>query len=253
MSDEPRFSLPDTPRRACEQLRDGLAELLGRDLVGLWAYGAATQPDRPARLGDLDVHAVLARPPDPGLATAIEELHDRTAREHGVEWDAWYVAESDAGGAAPPRHLLHPDLVDGAWALHRAHWLAGGYVPLHGVEPPDLVPPPGWPELLEALRREIGFIERLLGREDVEPAEIAYGVSNACRVLHSLERRDVVVSKRAAARWAMENAPAGWRGAIEAAIRVYDDRESAGDEATLRGSAAEIVAAVAERIERETG
>ncbi|MFO7587457.1 MAG: DUF4111 domain-containing protein [Gemmatimonadota bacterium] len=252
MSRERRAVLPEMPRRACERLRDGLVEILGPDLVGLWAYGAETQPDRPARLGDLDVHAVFARPPAPGVARAIAALQSRSAREFGVEWDAWYIAEHDARSVTPPRHVLQPHLVDGAWALHRAHWLAGAFVSLHGAEPPELVPPPSWPELLDALCRELAFIASLLGRGRAGTAEIAYCVCNACRVLYSVKHRDVVVSKRAASSWALGSAPAAWRQAIEAAVRVYDDAEVGGDDAVLRSSAAEIVTAVAERLSRET-
>ena len=37
-------------------------------------------------------------------------------------------------------------LRDKAWALHRAQWLAGHCVVLHGPEPADIVSAPTWAE-----------------------------------------------------------------------------------------------------------
>jgi hypothetical protein len=73
-------------------------------LVALWAYGAATFPDRPL-----------------------------------IEWDSWYLLPCDATGEGSPRHVLRENTFDGAWALHRAHWLAGQYVNLVGADPTDVV------------------------------------------------------------------------------------------------------------------
>jgi len=53
-------------------------------------------------------------------------------------------------------------LRDKAWALHRAQWLAGHCVVLHGPEPADIVSAPTWAE------------------------HNAYAVLNACRILRSL-------------------------------------------------------------------
>ncbi len=73
-------------------------------LVALWAYGAATFPDRPL-----------------------------------VEWDSWYLLPCDATGEWSPRHVLRENTFDGAWVLHRAHWLAGQYINLVGADPTDVV------------------------------------------------------------------------------------------------------------------
>lgn len=239
----PLDELPPTVRDACLHLRDGLAELLGRDLVALWAHGAATFPDRPERLGDVDTHAVLAGPPSRETAIAIEELHESTARDAGIEWDAFYIAASDVGGIEPPRHLVRQQFVDDAWALHRAHWLAGRVVVLHGPDPSELVSSPRWAELEAALHKELLHIEGLLeaGRDDAGHA--AFMVWNACRILYSLERRDVVVSKRAAAAWALDHLPEPWHPAIRAGGRVYDGQAGEGDADLLKASLADIVSA----------
>ncbi len=213
-------------------------------MVALWAYGAATRPDHPRRLGDIDTHCLLRHRPARATAAMIEELQDAIARDEKIEWDSWYILERDAHGPEPPRHALRgPTLVDGSWSLHRAHWLAGQYVGLHGPAPSELVPAPTWLELTDGLRSELKHIERFIAEGHDDSRYCAYAVWNACRIIYSLENRDVVVSKRAAALWALEHMPVAWHPAVHAATRVYDDEETNGDARILRSAVPEIVAA----------
>lgn len=240
--------LPSNARDACIHLRDGLEALLGQDLVALWAYGAATFPDRPKRLGDVDTHGILAVRPTQEIAAAIDELHAASADAANIEWDSWYVVEADARRPEPPNHAFRDDLVDWAWPLHRAHWLAGQYVGLSGRSPDELVPPPTWAELVEGLEEELEYIDEVLaeGRDDAEHS--AFVTWNACRILYSLETRDVVVSKRAASSWALEHLPSRWHDAIRAAGRVYDGEADREVEAELLAQRAEVVESARERL-----
>jgi hypothetical protein len=244
-------SLPANVRAACEELRDGLRSLLGEELVALWVHGAATFPDRPERLGDIDTHGILANRPDRETAAAIERIHDSLAARFAIEWDSWYVLKSDATRAEQPRHALRKDLVDDGWALHRAHWLAGQYVLLCGCEPREVVQPPSWEEIHEGLQNELIYIERGFAQGRPDPQHAAYSVWNGCRILYSLVTRDVVVSKRAAARWALEHLPASWHAAIRAAGRSYDGEGEPGDETVLKAAVDEIVASVRKALAAE--
>jgi len=235
--------LPADLRLALTRLRVGLLKALGDDLVCLVAYGSATRPDRPRHRGDVDTHGVLRVAPDPEAATRIEQVHDAIAAEFGIEWDSWYILERDARRPEPPSHALRRDLVDRSWSLHRAHWLAGEYILLHGSPAAELVPPPTWPELEAGLRGEAASILRELaaGRDDAPFA--AYAVANACRILYSITSRDVVVSKRAALSWGRAHLPETWAPAIESAERVSDGDELAGDAQAVRAHLGEIIAA----------
>ena len=241
-------SLPEAVRHACVRLRDGLHDLLGPQLVSLWAYGAATRPDRPKRLGDVDTHGVLQNRQDTLIATRIDELHAAIGGDLQIEWDSWYVLEEDARNAAPPKHALRHELVDSSWSLHRAHWLAGEYVLLHGCAAADLVRPPTWAEMEAGLRSELSFITQSIQEGNTDAGYAAYAVSNACRIIYSLENQDVVVSKRAAALWAFEHMPASWQPAIRAALRFYDGEDDERDTDLLRQAMPIIVAVAAERL-----
>jgi hypothetical protein len=96
MTSLPRESLPPAARIACETLKERLQEALGPELVALWAYGAQTFPDVPMRPGAIDTHALLSHNPDTRTAVLIDEIHDRIARDLGIEWDSWYILRKDA-------------------------------------------------------------------------------------------------------------------------------------------------------------
>ena len=244
----PIETLPTAARMACERLRDELQETLGEDLIALWAYGAMTFEDRP-KLGDVDTHGVLARPPEPEMARTIDQIHESIANDLGVVWDSWYILKTDATTARHPCHAFREHLVDQAWGLHRAHWLAGQYVAISGSVPGDIIAPPRWQELMEALHNELVFVEKLVEEGGDILADAAYAVWNSCRIIYSLETRDVVVSKLAAARWALDHLPSDWHAAIRAAGRVYDGTEQSGDRSLLKSSMAPIMGLARDRID----
>ena len=72
------------------------------------------------------------------------------------------------------------------------------------------------------------FVERILGRPPPDAQTEAFVVWQSSRIIYSITTREVVVSKRAAAAWALDNLPDGFHEAIRAAGRVYD---GAGDNA----------------------
>jgi hypothetical protein len=202
-------------------LRQQLLNQVGDDLVALWAHGGATNVDDAPHPGDLDTYVILRRRAGEATVRRIEEAQARIADLHRIEWDAWYVLEADARRSEPPSHAWADGRRDTSWAIHRAHWLAGRCVKLHGASPGDIVSPPTWVELRGELDRELEHIERHVVEGDTDPYEATYAVLTGSRVLHALATRNVVISKPAAGGWALEQLPDRWHAALRAALRTY--------------------------------
>lgn len=240
--------LPPAARDAWADLRDRLRSALGDDLVAMWAHGGTTSVADPAHLGDLDTYVLVRRRPDEANVREVELAHESTATEHGVEWDTWYVIADDACGSEPPRHAWRERSRDTTWAIHRAHWLAGRVVTLHGADPEAIVVRPAWDELLGELDREVEHLERHVVEGDTDPYEATYALLTGSRILQALETQDVVISKRAAGTWALSRLPGRWHHALRAAIRTYDGEGSAADADLLATEMAPFVGFVREHL-----
>ena len=237
-------SLPAAYAAAAAALRDGLACVLGPVLRALYLYGAAMFAETEA-IGDLDYHALLDRPPSAAQRAALEVAAAELAASHppyGAELDGWFILLGDARRSAPPAHLIRTELRDGAWALHRAHWLAGRCVVLAGPPPAEIVAVPTAEELRAGLNSELDFAAR--DHSD------AFAVLNACRIIRSVVDSNVVLSKFGSAWWALEHLPGEHAPAIRAAMAVYRGQASAQETAALAAGRAAIMALAARELGR---
>lgn len=248
MPDAPRTqSLDSLPRGygdAAAALRDGLISVFGPGLRALYLYGAATFPETEG-IGDLDYHALLASRPTADQIAALTGMERELARSHppyGADLDGWIILFDDARRSAPPGHLVHPELRDGAWALHRAHWLAGQCVVLRGPAPAQVVPEPSDRELRTGLNSELDFAVR--GDSD------AYAVLNACRIIRSVADDNVVQSKFGSAWWALDHLSGEHAAAVRAAMAIYRGEATAQDAAAVASGRAAIMALAARELGR---
>jgi hypothetical protein len=234
-----RPPLPDTVVALTDSLQRGVAGVLGRGFAGLFLYGALAFPRPEHWLVDVDFHVLVRKPLTDAQRADVRTRYATLAHasELGTELDGYYVLLSEAARAEPPRHQLDLTMRDEAWALHRAHVLAGRYFLVAGLDPRDLVPEPTWAELEAGLRAEMRFV-------DTHPRATAFGILNGARILYSFEKQDVVVSKYEAGQWALASLPAEWHAAVHAALRSYEQAAAAGDARTLEESWAPFVAYV---------
>ena len=244
----PLEQLPETARSAWLRLRDELKTILGDDLVAIWAHGGTIAVGEPPRSADLDTYVIVRRRPDEPTVERVEAAHAAIADHAGIEWDAWYVLENDARRAQAPRHAYRVDRRDTSWAINRAHWLAGRYAHVYGVEPPEVVPPPTSSELQAELDQELEHIERHVAEGDTDPFEATYAILNGSRILRAVETGDVAISKRDAGHWALEHLPVRWHPVLEAAARAYDGTATSEDADLLASEMGPFVAMVRERL-----
>jgi hypothetical protein len=240
--------LPTATRAVWLRLRDELEAALGNELIAIWAYGSSVAPDPPGRPADLDAHVVVSASPNAETARRIETVLDAIARDADVEWDVWVIGLDDARRPMSPPHAYHDDRRDTSWAIHRAHWLAGSVVNVHGREPAEIVAPPRWSEVEVDLDLELEHIERHVAEGDTDPDEAAYAILNGSRILRAIETKDAVLTKRDAGRWALDHLADRWHPAIRAALRAYDADASPEDAELLAAEMAPFVAVVRSRL-----
>ncbi len=218
--------LPSPVRDVCQAFVTELAEILGANLHGIYMYGATVFPDS-GTIQDIDCHVILEGPLCDQTRDAIFQLQSDLSERFsplGEELDAYFILYKDAKKTCPPTHQLRPEIRDESWALHCAHIRAGRYISLYGPAPERIFPAPSWDEIRVALERELRFIKENLRYPD-------YCVLNLCRIMYSVQERDVVVSKFFSGEWTRDRFP-GWTPLIEAAVASYQGRGTS-DEAEL--------------------
>ena|GEM_PF-487647 len=220
------MTAPDI-QHVCDAYLEGLGEILGDALHGVYTYGAAMFEDG-GTVQDLDCHVILDAAPSDEQRSRLIDLHrDLEIRfpPLGVEVDAYCILADGARKRVPPPNQLI-EIRDESWALHSAPVRGGRYRTLLGSEPADIFPIPSWSALTEALDHELAFISDNLRYPD-------YCTLNLCRIIRSFEEKNVVRSKHGSGRWASERY-AQWKGLIQAAIRSYANTATDADNALLR-------------------
>lgn len=223
---------------------DGLKEILGEKLYGVYIYGAAAFPGT-FPLGDIDFHVILKTDLTEDERSRLERLHkdlDEKYPPPGETFDGYYILLKDARKKSYPRSQMWENAVDDSWALHRAHILAGRHITLYGPDPKEIYPPPTWPEIEDPLCGEIDYIEKNLQKYP------GYCVLNLCRLIYSFETGDVVISKEQASEWALENLQ-GWEKYIDLAVKLYCRRATEEEEQLIRTEIDKFLEYAKKRIE----
>ena len=240
--------LPAIIENLCKVFLDGLQDVLGDNLYGVYLFGAVAFPETTSTK-DIDFHVILAGLISEREHSGIKQMHDRLAEDYpplGVGMDGYYLLLADAGETSRPMSQLAPNYIDDAWALHRAHIRAGRCIVLYGPDPRQIYPAATWAELERDLLEQMQFVEEHLV---IYPA---YCTLNLCRLMYSFEKWDVVISKAAAAEWALGRF-AQWQDIIEAAQRDYGGCASAQDEELMMSEVKGLYRFADERIRAPGG
>lgn len=226
------MELPADIQNLCRAFLEGLKEVLGKRLLGVYLYGALAFPDA-GPLSDIDFHVILQSPLELQEKAQVQALHTALAHDFpplGAELDGYYIILEDARRVTPPIDQLRENLHDYSWALHCAHIRRGRCIVLHGLDPLLVYPEVTWPELELALAGELDFVAENLYRYP------AFCVLNLCRLMYSFATQDVVISKRFSAQWASGEFPE-WAALIESAKNTYDRRAAPADQDLLKAKA----------------
>jgi hypothetical protein len=231
--------LSDDVIAVADALQRGFTEILGEAVASFFLYGAVAFPRPDGWRIDFDFHVLLHRALDESERAAITDLYAEVGArsELGRELDGYFVLLTDAAGSDPPRHQLDLTIRDEAWALHRAHVLAGRYFVVTGTDPRAIVAQPSWAELEAALHAELTFVA-------AHPDAPAFGILNGARILYSFATQNVVVSKYEAGQWALDSLPGEWHDGVRASLRFYSGAAAERDDLVFEECWAPFVAYV---------
>ena len=237
--------LPSNARKVCQAFVGGLEVILDENLHGIYMHGASVFPDT-GPIQDIDCHVVLERPLSGRNKDATLQLQRDLAVRFpplGGELDAYFILYEDALKTRPPAHQLQPEIRDESWSLHCAHIRAKRFNTLYGPPPKDIFPAPSWDEITNALEHELTFIQQNLQYPD-------YCVLNMCRIIYSVQERNVVVSKFSSGKWASDLFPE-WKPLIDAAFTSYRDTDTRVDAELLKNQAESFIEFGKRRIHEE--
>jgi hypothetical protein len=227
--------LPGEIQEICNALLDGLRKALNQNLYGVYLYGAMVFPET-RYIVDIDFHVILKRKLTSREKDDVQKLHEKLNEQYPQfkdDLDGYYILVSDAQKTSTPWHQIHPDIPDESWPLHIAHMGAGYCIALCGPEPKSFLPEPTWDELVVSLKSSLNHTLEYI---DIHPE---YCILNFCRILYSLDTKNVVVSKRRAAEWAQGQFPE-WVELITTAIRSFEREGTNEDRAFLQSKIREF-------------
>jgi hypothetical protein len=222
---------PDV-RSAISLLQASVEAALGAELLGFYLCGSLASGDFDPRTSDIDFLGVTRGPLVPDSLATLAEAHRLLYAGRNAwlqELEGSYIPTRDIRRHVPG--ALHPRLERGSgelrtvphdsdWVIHR-HILREQSVALSGPPPAELIDPVTPDELREAVR---GILF-----DWWEPMELAdpqrlrhlgyryYAVQTMCRMLYTL-KHGTIVSKPAAARWALAELDPRWHPLIEESL-----------------------------------
>jgi hypothetical protein len=219
--------------RVVQGLRDGLADTIGDQLVGLYLSGSLALGGFHPPSSDLDVLVATAGVPDEPVLGRLAELHAtlRTAGGFGARLEAVYLPVATLRRYDPSDQRSYPIAPAGrdlahhrqslGWVLDR--WVAREHgLTVAGPHPSSLIDRIG-PEVLRATVRGLllSFWAGQLqgpGPAWLRPrSDQAFAVLSMCRALYCLEYGQVV-SKPAVAAWASRWLGPSWPEVVARAL-----------------------------------
>jgi predicted nucleotidyltransferase len=214
-----------------ESLLTSVKEILKEGFVGMYLYGSLANGDFDEH-SDIDVLVVTKHViSEPGFS-ALQAMHERLAAfdtPWAIQMEVTYLSANDLRGAG---HMLHPYLDRGRgerllWRGNKSDWNVERHIvrekgiSIEGPDPKTLIDPVSPDKLRRSVIDVLPlWIDPLLENpmEQIRPRGYqSFIVLSLCRMIYTLQYGEIV-SKPAAAEWAMKTLEAKWKPLIERAI-----------------------------------
>jgi predicted nucleotidyltransferase len=214
-----------------EALRQGVQQILGTQLTGMYLFGSLTSGDFDAD-SDVDVLIVTANPVDDRTFNALYAMHldlSKMANPWADQLEVSYIPQAHLR-RYDPAHANHPHLDRDPgetlhWKQHGVDWIIQRQaLRLRGI----VIDGPALTTLIDPVPAEVirqanrDMLAAWAPEFDTVPEWIrrrggqSYTVLTMCRVLYSLSLGEPV-SKPAASRWALTALDPRWKPLIEGA------------------------------------
>ncbi|MCC6802469.1 MAG: DUF4111 domain-containing protein [Anaerolineae bacterium] len=211
-------------------LLDGVRDILGDRLIGMYLYGSLSLGDFDPDSSDVDFLFVTEAVLPTETLDALRDLHTRIAAS-GMRFanklEGSYIPRA-ALRRHDPANVMHPTIgIDWDFGVraHGSNWIVERWivrergVTVWGPPPATLIDPVAPDELKAAVCESLKFWQDTLADPAwLEPRDYqAFAVLTMCRALYTLNRGEVA-TKPDAARWALENLDPAWHPQIERAL-----------------------------------
>ncbi|MCB9813555.1 MAG: DUF4111 domain-containing protein [Pseudomonadales bacterium] len=215
-------------------LKEGLGEILGKNLIGLYLTGSLTYGDFDRGSSDIDFFSVLDEELSPKQLEKVKKLHTDIG-ERFPEWhkriEGSYVTQKMLDSTKPPKR--HRPYINAGkmwsfpfgneWLLN-LHILYESGVALVGINPKQLISPVDIISLRKASQENLiqEWKPKLTNPAPFQSADYdrnhlqAYAILTMCRILYTANNKDVV-SKKVAANWAVKMYGEQWSALIKKA------------------------------------
>jgi len=207
--------------------------ILKEKLVGFYLYGSLSLGDFDPGSSDIDFLIVTTEELSGKVLDELRQMHSSIAMSknpYAQRLEGSYISRA-AMRRYDPDDACHPTIgVDWEFqvARHRSNWILERHIVrergviVWGPPPSSFIDPVSPHELRRAVYEALGnfWQQQLAGpaSEWLRPRDYqAFAVLTMCRALYTLSRGDIV-SKPAAAAWALQTLDTSWRPLIERAL-----------------------------------
>jgi hypothetical protein len=234
MASSPSFSGPTPYRDVNMLLQDFLVAvqaILAEKLLGFYLYGSLSLGDFDPGSSDVDFLIVTTEELSGKVLDTLREMHATLAANgnlYAQRLEGSYISRA-ALQRYDPNNARHPTIgIDREFqvARHGSNWIIERHIVReHGVivwgpSPRSLIDPVSPHELRTAVYEALEqfWQQQLTGPEWLRPRDYqAFAVLTMCRALYTLSQGEIV-SKPAAAAWALQTLDPRWRPLIERAL-----------------------------------
>ncbi|MEV5026642.1 aminoglycoside adenylyltransferase domain-containing protein [Paenibacillus sp. LPE1-1-1.1] len=226
---ESASSLPNSVIEMLRNLKLGIQEAIGDELIGLYLRGSLALGDFDPLTSDIDFLAVTKLPVSEVMFTVLNDQHSRLANITNVYADQLEGAYFDLNALKRFRAgERYPTIERGdflRWRVHHSNWILERWtvrehgITLFGPDPKNLIEPISVDEIRAAVSNRLRDWADWANQLDdpnwyLPLSHKAYVVETMCRAIYTLKFGEVC-SKQRSVKWALEILPERWRSLVD--------------------------------------